>query len=176
MIRMDSIEEVEVSNSDISEDGFDDLINSYDEDIDKLTQDVNQLEASLETSGLKSSIPHTVCMTNEGPKLELSDDVTLTFCPKIDIRKDVMITGSPVKKRGETKQTMAQQSPAKHHKTLDRSVPGSPCKKPNGNKGKPKRNISLEEGKKEIEAKLREMRRSEIDQVSISFQTIFFII
>ena len=176
MIRMDSIEEVEVSNSDISEDGFDDLINSYDEDIDKLTQDVNQLEASLETNGLKSSIPHTVCMTNEGPKLELSDDVTLTFSPKIDIRKDVMITASPVKKRIETKQTMAQQSPAKHNKTLDRSVPGSPCKKPNGNKGKLKRNISLEEGKKEIEAKLREMRRSEIDQVSISSQPSFYII
>ena len=102
---MDSIEEVEVSNSDISEDGFDDNMNDYDADIDKITKDVDDLEVSLELNALNSSIPHTVCMTEDGPKLDIADEVTLTFSPKIDITKDVLLTASPVKKRRGTKQT-----------------------------------------------------------------------
>ena len=162
---MDSIEEVEVSNSDISEDGFDDNMNDYDADIDKITKDVDDLEASLELNALNSSIPHTVCMTKEGPKLDIADEVTLTFSPKIDITKDVLLTASPVKKRRGTKQTTPLSSPCKQLRAKDRSMPPSPTKKPGGNKPKIKKNLSLEEGKKEIEAKLREMRRTEIDQV-----------
>ena len=165
MIKMDSIEEVEVVSSDISEDGFDDCMNDYDADIDKITKDVEELEASLELGVLNSTIPHTVCMTKEGPKLDIADEVTLTFSPQIDITKDVLLTGSPVKKRRGAKQTTPLSSPRKQLRTKDRSVPSSPCKKQGGNKPKIKKNMSLEEGKKEIEAKLREMRRTEIDQV-----------
>ena len=161
---MDSIEEVDVGSSDISEDSFEETTNDYDADIDNITKDIDELEATVELH-LKSSIPHTVCMTREGPKIDIADEVTLTFSPKIDVTKDVVLTTSPVKKRRGTKEVTPLSSPSKQHQGKVGSLPSSPCKRLGTKKPKIKKNLTLEEGKKEIEAKLREMRRTEIDQV-----------
>ena len=112
-------------------------------DKDRFQENTNELEDELEAS-FNSSIPHKVSMTEEGYKVDIiSDDVSLTFSTNIDIEKDVILTRIP------------------------NNVP-SPTKSKKGNKRTQNKKFSLEEGKKEIEAKLREMRRSEINQVLLS--------
>ena len=172
---MDSIEEVDVGSSDISEDSFEETTNDYDADIDNITKDIDELEETVELH-LKSSIPHTVCMTREGPKIDIADEVTLTFSPKIDVTKDVVLTTSPVKKRRGIKEVIPLSSPSKQHQGKVGSLPSSPCKKLGAKKPKIKKNLTLEEGKKEIEAKLREMRRTEIDQVLKNNERLFLIL
>ena len=166
-VRMDRIEELDFGSSDISEDSLEEPMNNEDDaELNNFTSEFEeiQVEASLELH-LKSSIPHTVCMTKEGSKIDIADEVTFTFSPKIDINKDVLITGSPVKKRRGSEKFNGYLKQNKKPQTKVVSLPPSPSKKLGPKKTNAKKNINIEEGKKEIEAKLREMRRTEINQV-----------
>ena len=48
------------------------------------------------------------------------------------------------------------------------NAPASPTKRAGGSKSKGKRSFTIEEGRQEIEKRLNEMRRTEIDQVKMS--------